>query len=65
MSGSDAAYGVKVLVGDHNWRKGPVRAAVAAWLFGRRERFEHLGMHCTVAWWKGKPYLVGLREARA
>lgn len=63
MSASDAAIGSVVLVGDYNWRQGPMRAALAAWLFGRRERFVHLGLRCTVAWWRGQPYLISLREA--
>lgn len=60
----DMAYAAQVLVGDENWRRGPWRPALAAWAFGRRTRFTHLGMRCTVAWWKGQPYLVGMREAR-
>lgn len=59
----DMACGAKVMVGDHNWRKGPFWPAIFAWAFGKRERFEHLGMRCTVSWWKGKPYLTGLEEA--
>ena len=64
MSASDAAIGSIVLVGDYNWRRGPTRAAMAAWLFGRRDRFVHLGMRCTVAWWRDQPYLIGMKEAR-
>lgn len=64
MSGrGDIATGTVVLVGDFNWRKGPMRRALVALLFGRRERFVHLGMRCTVAWWRDQPYLVGMREA--
>lgn len=58
----DAAIGSVVLVGDFNWRKGSIWASAMAFMFGRRQRFEHLGMHCTVAWWKDQPYLIGLRE---
>ncbi|TNF21861.1 MAG: hypothetical protein EP318_06205 [Rhodobacteraceae bacterium] len=63
MSALDMSYGAKVLVGDDNWRYGPKLPALAAFLFGRRERFEHLGMRCTVAWYKGQPYLIHMREA--
>ena len=56
------AIGTVVLVGDYNWRKGPFWPAVCATLFGKRQRFEHLGNRCTVAWWKDQPYLIGLRE---
>jgi hypothetical protein len=61
----DMVKGARVLAGDDNWRKGPVWPAFCAWLLGRRERFTHLGMRCTVAWWRDKPYLIGLREVRA
>lgn len=64
ISDDDMVQGGKVLVGDHNWREGPLWPSVCAFLFGARERFTHLGMRCTVAWWRGKPYLIGLREAR-
>lgn len=62
-SASDLAYGAVVLVGDHNWRRGPKLAAALAFLLGRRQRFEHLGMRCLVAWRKDKPYLISIREA--
>ena len=61
---SDMALGAVVLVGDHNWRKGPTWPALAAFLLGRRQRFIHLGMKCTVAWHKGKPYLIWISKAR-
>ncbi|WP_282094327.1 hypothetical protein [Epibacterium ulvae] len=60
----DWETGYVVLIGDHNWRKGSIFKACMAYVFGRRDRFEHLGMRCTVAWYKGKPYLIGLTEAR-
>lgn len=60
---SDMAIGAIVLVGDYNWRDGPWLPATMAFLFGQRQRFEHLGMRCTVAWWRGDPYLIWLREA--
>jgi len=62
MTARDMAYGTKVFVGDHNWRKGPFWPAMAALLFGQRERFEHLGMRITIAWRHGKPYLIRIRE---
>ncbi len=60
----DMALGAVVLVGDHNWRKGPMWRALAAFLLGRRQRFVHLGMKCTVAWYKDQPFLINLRETR-
>lgn len=62
MGSHDMAQGAKVLVGDYNWRKGPFWPSVAAFLFGRRERFVHLGMKCTIAWHKEQPYLTSIRE---
>lgn len=53
--------GAIVLVGDHLWRKGPRLKAALAFVFGRRQRFEHLGKHCTVAWFCGNPYLIHIR----
>ncbi|TDE40939.1 hypothetical protein [Antarcticimicrobium sediminis] len=64
MSESGMANGTKVLVGDLNWRKGALRPILAALLFGRRERFDHHGIICTLAWWQEKPYLFRVREAR-
>lgn len=54
-----------LLVGDHNWRKGPKWKAALAWAFGKRDRFvTHLGDEAVVAWMWGKPYLVSLDGAR-
>jgi len=62
---SDAAIGAVVLVGDYNWRKVPLGASLMALLFGKRQRFEHLGKRCTVAWWRSQPYLIRFGEVRA
>lgn len=64
MPMSDASTGAVVLVGDYNWRKGPLWPSLCALVMGRRQRFTHLGKRCTVAWWREQPYLVGFREAR-
>ncbi len=58
----DAAIGSIVLVGDYNWRKGPVWPSLCALLLGRRQRFDHLGLRCTVAWWREQPFLIRVRE---
>jgi hypothetical protein len=60
----DEKLGSIVLCGDHNWRSGPFWPKVQAFLFGRRVRFTHLEMHCTIAWWRKEPYLIRVREAR-
>lgn len=58
----DLSVGTVVLVGDYNWRKGPRLTAMCAFLLGSRQRFEHLDMVCTVAWYREKPYLIRMRE---
>ena len=59
----DMACAAMVLVGDDNWRKtGRWRDCLMAVLFGRRTRFVHLGMRCTVAWWRDQPYLIWMTE---
>ena len=60
----DLSIGAKVLIGDHNWRRGPFWQSVWAFLFGKRERITHLGFLATIAWWQERPYLVCLREVR-
>jgi hypothetical protein len=64
MPRSDLSIGTVVLVGDYNWRKGLLWPSLCALVMGRRQRFTHLGMGCTVAWWRGQPYLIRMREAR-
>ena len=59
---NDAAIGAVVLVGDHNWRKGPRLKALAAFCFGRRQRFTHLGKACVVVWFKDEPFLTSFKE---
>lgn len=58
---SDLSVGAVVLVGDHNWRRGPRHLAALAFILGRRQRFEHLNARCTVAWYFGEPYLIRMR----
>lgn len=55
---TDLNIGAVVLVGDHNWRKGPRLHVLCARLFGRTARFEHLGLKVKIKWWREKPYLV-------
>jgi hypothetical protein len=62
LPSADLSIGSVVLVGDHNWRKGPLWPSLCALVFGRRQRFTHLGMRCTVAWWRDQPYLVRVDE---
>lgn len=61
---ADLSVGSVVLVGDYNWRKGPLWPSLCALVFGRRQRFTHLGLRCTVAWWREQPYLIWIAEAR-
>tara|TARA_R100000935_G_scaffold16663_1_gene33050 strand:- start:640 stop:912 length:273 start_codon:yes stop_codon:yes gene_type:complete len=62
LPSADLSVGSVVLVGDYNWRKGPLWPSLCALVLGRRQRFTHLGMHCTVAWWRDRPYLIGIAE---
>ena len=64
LPSADLSVGSVVLVGDHNWRKGPLWPSLCAFVFGHRQRFTHLGLDCTVAWWRGHPYLIWIAEAR-
>ena len=58
---TEAMEDALLLVGDHNWRRGPRWRAVAAWAFGSREVFRtHLGDVAELAWWRGNPYLIEL-----
>lgn len=57
------AYGAKVMVGDHNWKRAGLWEVARVFLFGEREVFEHLGIRCTIRWWQGHPYLTDVREA--
>ncbi|MCT4554646.1 MAG: hypothetical protein N4A53_08165 [Pelagimonas sp.] len=62
---SEAVQDALMLVADWNWRKGPRRKAALAWLLGRRERFRtHLGDDAKIAWWRGSPYLIRLKEVK-
>lgn len=65
MSQSDLAYGAKTLVGDHNWKEAGLMETIRVLIWGRLEVFEHLGMRITIRWWRGKPYLTSIREARS
>ncbi|WP_425099151.1 hypothetical protein [Tropicibacter sp. S64] len=52
-----------LLVGDHNWRKGPKWKAALAWLFGERELFRtHKGDVAELSWWRGEPFLITLED---
>lgn len=54
-----------LLVGDWNWRKGPLWRALCAALLGRRETFvTHLGDVACVMWWRDAPYLVALDDRK-
>lgn len=63
MSAQDAATGAITLVGNHNWKRAPLALRAVVLLFGRYERFDHLGKRMSVFWWRGQPYLALIREA--
>lgn len=54
-----------LLVGDHNWRQGPLWPALCAFFLGRREVMNtYLGDRATVAWWREQPFLIRIRSTR-
>ena len=59
----DAVLGAKVLVGNRNWKAAGLWTALRVILFGRIERFEHLGCRIILRWWRGEPYLTSIEEA--
>lgn len=64
MSEADLSLGTMVLLAADYWRAAPWHKRLAVWALGRRERFEHLGTRLTIGWWRGRPYLVSIREER-
>lgn len=60
----DLETGTLVLVANAQFRQARWHTVVAAWAFGRHERFEHLGTRFRIAWWRGTPYLLRVGEAR-
>lgn len=62
--GDDMSIGAKVLTGDRHWKEAGLPELARVVLFGEREVFVHLGVACTIRWWRGKPYLSDVREAR-
>lgn len=65
LHAADLSIGSVVLLGDHNWREGAFWSSICALVAGRRHTFEHLGLRCTIAWWRDQPYLIRVGEARS
>ncbi len=59
---SDRSIGMLNLAANAHWKAAPWYTRAAVWLFGRHELVEHLGMRFRIGWWRGKPYLVTVRE---
>lgn len=51
-----------VLRANLNFKMQATRSILAAFLFGRRQRVEHLGRRFSIAWWRARPYLMSIRE---
>lgn len=64
MSAADLHIGALVLLGADHWRAAPRYERVAVWALARRDRFDHLDTRIVIGWWRGRPYLVSIREAR-
>ena len=65
MSEFDLHLGAKVIAGNKNWHEASAATLLAVLLFGRVEKFVHCEKLVYVRWWRGKPYLTAIREARA
>jgi hypothetical protein len=65
MIRSEAQISMILLIGDHNWRHGPLWPAICAFCHGRRETIRtHLGDTATIAWWRDRPFLIRIRRSR-
>ncbi|PQV56396.1 hypothetical protein LX70_02662 [Defluviimonas denitrificans] len=62
LADEHAEIGRLVLAANLNFKIRPLRTILAAFLFGRRERIEHLGRRFSIAHWRGLPYLMSIRE---
>ena len=59
----EKAFGAAVLVGNQNWKTKPKWICAFAWLFGKRQTFEHLGKKGVISWWGGEPFLISFDQA--
>ncbi|WP_323036238.1 hypothetical protein [Pararhodobacter sp.] len=59
---NDAASGALILVGNAHFQDARWWTLVAAWLFGKHQRLQHLGYNARISFWRGTPYLLTFNE---
>lgn len=45
-----------------NWKNAGCLLRATVWIFGRHERFVHLGWQLRISWWRGVPFLLSIKE---
>ncbi|PKP71860.1 MAG: hypothetical protein CVT82_00380 [Alphaproteobacteria bacterium HGW-Alphaproteobacteria-4] len=61
----DLEIGALVLVGNDAWCHASFATRACAWAFGQHQVFTHLGLKLRISIWRGRPYLLTLREVAA
>lgn len=59
---TDEAIALLIFVGAAHFKAARWCVLTAAWIFGRHWILRHLGREGRVAFWRGTPYLLTLRE---
>ncbi len=60
----DVEIGVVTLVAASAWRDAGWIERACAVMFGIHQTSDHLGYIFRISWWRARPYLVSVREAR-
>lgn len=60
----DMSTGSLVFVSDANWKAAPLWVLLLVFLFGKRQRFTHLGTRFVMAWLWDAPYLIWVRASQ-
>ena len=61
----DVDIGTFTLVANSFWQSAGWPHRICAVLFGQHQVYEHLGLRFRVSFWRQRPYLVTVREAKA
>lgn len=62
LANQHSEIGRLVLSANLNFKVRPLRSILAAFIFGRWQTIEHLGRRFRIAHWRGRPYLMSIRE---
>ncbi len=65
MKEYDLKPAAKVMLGNLWWQDAGLGTVLCVLFFGRRETLIHLGTEAHLRWWRGRPYLVRLRDVQA